>query len=117
MSSACEVVNVEGFESKLNLRRLELDDNNLISDEGCFHVDQMVKAICKEKGQTLGKVKRFIRSGGMYHADVEFTINALKFLKMIAVIHLEAIETARALDLNLSRRRQEAMQNGQSLAL
>lgn len=103
MSSACEVVNVSGFESKLNRRRLEVDWQEC---EG-FYIGSRVNV--SKPGLKSGKVHRFVFDGHQYCADVEFKLSFLKFLKMIPIDLLSFVDNQREQSLNLTRRRNEAL--------
>lgn len=110
MATVCEIVNIEGFQSKLNRRRVELDLTCLNSSDGYFRVGEKVAIIFKDKGVQDGKVRRFVKSAGKFYADVELKIKCLTFLRMIPVVDLESKCACPGLELSLdlSARRNEA---------
>lgn len=106
--SACDISSFgSGFESFLNKRRVELDFQQFDS----FSVGQRVTATTKERGVMSGKIYRFCQASGRFFADVEFTLASLRFLRMIDLEELSV--AAERDDLNLTRRRNEALKNGQ----
>jgi len=103
--SSCEVTTLESYESKLNKRRVEIELDEYKGVEGQFKVGQQVRAICKKKGQNLGKVYRFATAGGVSFADVVFKLPRLKFMIMIPLIQIEPA-SYEALEMNLTVKRQ-----------
>jgi hypothetical protein len=87
--SACEIVNLSGFTSSLNLMRLELSNNEV---EG-FKVGQYVRDTTRNR---IARIHRFARSEGIFKADVTYwrkdPMSICKpLMKMVGLFELEEI--------------------------
>lgn len=87
--SQCELVNVEGFSSRLNLIRLELPDSEIAG----LKVGQFVKDTTTNR---IGKIYRHCQSHGMHKVDLKYWRSPrspfITLLKMVAAFELEPIK-------------------------
>ena len=105
--SACEITSIQGYDCAANQkrRRVELDLQSYSGSEGAFSVGEQVRDLEKDKGQTRGKIYRFVSSGGITFVDVAFKLANYTFLKMIPVYKIKHADYS-ALEMNLTAKRQ-----------